>query len=207
MSKTSSSSSSTVNNNKPSLPLPPLSVPSRFGIVQQGVFRSNTPLPNQIPFLKTLGLKTILSLTPEASHPTLSTFYAQNGIEEIPLGMTLWQPYQMKDYRPISDQLVKETLEMILVKKIGPVLIIDPSGIHLTGIIVGCLRKLQHWNFASILVEYRSFAGPTKHRYSDEQYIEMFDTDLVNIPLDPPEWFAEGERMWREEEEEAEEEV
>lgn len=76
-------------------------------------------------------------------------------------------------------------------------------------------------------MQYRSFAGPTKHRYSDEQYIEvrlvshpssrsalgpdlssvfcslqMFDTDLINIPLNPPEWFADGERMWREEEDE-----
>lgn len=89
--------------------------------------------------------------------------------------------------------------------------------------------------------QYRSFAGPTKHRYSDEQYIEvrpsprqsppprstspvhtagdltlasfnffgtqMFDADLVNIPADPPAWYADGERMWREEEEEAEAEA
>lgn len=32
----------------------------------------------------------------------------------------------------------------------------------------------------------------------------MFDTDLINIPQDPPTWYADGERMWREEEEEAE---
>ncbi len=63
---------------------------------------------------------------------------------------------------------------------------------------VGALRMMQGWNFASILVEvglpttttttmmmmmmsgveadgtrkYRAHSGPTKHRYSDEQYIE-----------------------------------
>ena len=41
--------------------------------------------------------------------------------------MTLWQPYQMRDHRPISDQLVKETIEMVLDKTRGPVLVIDPS--------------------------------------------------------------------------------
>lgn len=86
-------------------PQQPLSVPPRFGIVEQGVYRSNTPLPAQvrpialsvglpreltsrvvrfqIPFLKTLALKTIISLTPEASHPTLSAFYTQNGIDMV----------------------------------------------------------------------------------------------------------------------------
>lgn len=39
----SSKTSSTINK-----PPPPLSVPARFGIVQQGVFRSNTPLPTQV---------------------------------------------------------------------------------------------------------------------------------------------------------------
>ena len=33
----------------------------------------------------------------------------------------------------------------------------------------------------------------------------MFDIDLVNVPLDPPEWFADGEKMWREEEDEEDE--
>jgi hypothetical protein len=35
----------------------------------------------------------------------------------------------------------------------------------------------------------------------------MFDTDLINIPQDSPSWYADGERMWREEEEEAEAEA
>ena len=100
-------------------------------------------------------------------------------------------------------------------------------GIHQTGCVVGALRTLQGWNFASIMVEvrpsvwlrtgyadtlrqYRSHSGPTKHRYSDEQYIEvslttsfysacdcpetlrqLFDPDLINVPPSDrlPSWF------------------
>ncbi|CAN0177575.1 unnamed protein product, partial [Ectocarpus sp. 8 AP-2014] len=46
------------------------------------------------------------------------------------------------------------------------------------GTVVACLRKLQRWNLTSIFEEYRRF---TKHkvRVQNEQFIELFDTDLV----------------------------
>jgi len=62
-----------------------------------------------------------------------------------------------------------------------PVLIMDTSGIQETGVLVGCLRRMQRWDFASILVEYRSFAG-ARSRVVNERFIEMFDTDLTTLP-------------------------
>lgn len=50
---------------------------------------------------------------------------------------------------------------------------------------MGCLRKLQRWNLASIFSEYRRFAG-FKVRAMNEQFIELFDTDLVTVPSDAP---------------------
>lgn len=44
---------------------------------------------------------------------------------------------------------------------------------------VGCFRKLQKWNLTSILEEYRRFAG-SKGRILNEQFIELFDIDLVS---------------------------
>lgn len=57
----------------------------------------------------------------------------------------------------------------------------------LVGTIVGCLRKLQRWNLTSIFEEYRRYAGP-KVRVLNEQFIELFDTDLVRVPIDHPKW-------------------
>lgn len=45
---------------------------------------------------------------------------------------------------------------------------------------VGCYRKLQRWALSSILEEYRRYAG-MKVRVLNEQFIELFDTDLVSI--------------------------
>ena len=62
-------------------------------------------------------------------------------------------------------------------------------GRHRTGTIVGCLRKLQRWNLTSIFEEYRRYAGP-KVRVLNEQFIELFDTDLVRLPppINRPKW-------------------
>jgi tyrosine-protein phosphatase SIW14 len=85
---------------------------------------------------------------------------------KIPLGTTLWSP--LTDWKPIRDEIVKSALEIIMDTRNHPVLLIDPYvfpsriqwceadgrlGIHQTGCVVGALRVLQDWNFASILVE------------------------------------------------------
>ena len=58
------------------------------------------------------------------------------------------------------------------------------------GVVVGCLRKIQQWHLSSIFEEYRRYAG-TKVRLQNEQFIELFDTDLVRIPSHPPSWFRD----------------
>ncbi|KAH9444340.1 hypothetical protein Pst134EA_032246 [Puccinia striiformis f. sp. tritici] len=42
------------------------------------------------------------------------------------------------------------------------------GGSHRTGTVVGCLRKLQGWNLASIFEEYRRYAG-AQHHIMNEQ--------------------------------------
>lgn len=56
------------------------------------------------------------------------------------------------------------------------------------GTMIGCLRKLQGWNLTSTLEEYKRFVGP-KIRVLNEQFIELFDVDLVRVPHSPPKWF------------------
>ena len=61
------------------------------------------------------------------------------------------------------------------------------QGRHRTGTVVGCLRKLQRWNLTSIFEEYRRFAGP-RVRVLSEQFIELFDIELVRVPQVKIEW-------------------
>lgn len=82
---------------------------------------------------------------------------------------------------PISEEMVLEALEIILNPRNYPLIIMCNLGRHRTGTIVGCLRKLQKWSLTAIFEEYRRFAG-SKVRVLNEQFIELFDTDLVRIP-------------------------
>ncbi|KAJ3093540.1 hypothetical protein HK100_006559 [Physocladia obscura] len=111
-------------------------------------------------------------------------------------------------WKPLTDEVVKEGLEFVLARSNHPVLVCCTSGIHETGAFVGCLRRLLAWNFNSIVVEYRCFAG-SKARSLIQQFIELFDTDLVTVSRtrhrkqDLPCWYLEYMRSAEEEKEES----
>lgn len=108
---------------------------------------------------------------------------------------------------PITEEAVLQALDLILNPSNYPMMIMCNLGRHRTGknrvhvsfdckekptfyyvgTIVGCMRKLQRWNLTSIFEEYRRYAGP-KVRLLNEQFIELFDTDLVAIPTNKPKW-------------------
>lgn len=70
------------------------------------------------------------------------------------------------------------------------------SGIHEVGILIGILRKLQHWSLSSIIFEYRSYAGPNA-RFNEEQFIELFDETALVLPANLPTWWIEQQEVWR----------
>ncbi|POW08722.1 hypothetical protein PSHT_09459 [Puccinia striiformis] len=53
------------------------------------------------------------------------------------------------------------------------------GGSHRTGTVVGCLRKLQGWNLASIFEEYRRYAG-AQHHIMNEQCKSISSSLKIN---------------------------
>ena len=94
----------------------------------------------------------------------------------------------------MSEEAVKEALEIVLNVNFHPVMVMCTSGVSQTGTLVACLRKMQDWAFSSIIQELRSFEGRTRlhTRYLNEHFVERFDTDLITPPLDAaaPAWFG-----------------
>ena len=151
--------------------------PEAFGMVTSDIYRSAFISPISYPFIKSLNLKTILILSSESPTRLFTSFAEELGIRILSLGMQ--RP--TNNWKPISEELVKEGIEFILDPKHQPALITCSTGIHETGVFVAILRKYQNWNLNSILMEYKSFAG-TKSRYVNEQFIEAFDIDLLAVP-------------------------
>lgn len=149
--------------------------PIRFGIVEPGVYRTDVPKLHNFPFLRQLGLQTCLLLTPEKPLRELVEFFREADIKLIHLGTM-----RSNDWKPVSEDLVKDAIELLVNPETRPVIIMCSSGVHQTGVVVGCLRRLQNWSISACLHEYRMYAD-TKAREMTELFIELFDPDLVSV--------------------------
>ncbi|KYQ91954.1 putative tyrosine phosphatase family protein [Tieghemostelium lacteum] len=155
--------------------------PLNFGMVADDLYRSGQPNELNFPFLEKLQLKKIIFLAPDDPSQQFQNFVEDQDIELIHLGMDTHQ----NPWNPISEEIVISALKIILNPESYPLMVMCNLGRHRTGTVVGCLRKLQRWNLTSIFEEYRRFAG-SKVKLLNEQFIELFDTDLVGIPNNPP---------------------
>ncbi|KAJ3315338.1 hypothetical protein HDV04_003731 [Boothiomyces sp. JEL0838] len=145
-------------------------VPEAYAIVEKNVYRSAAIQQSSFSFYK--NLKTILLLSPELPNKSLLQYSQGKLMIENKINLIhLQQPFKSNSWRPVSEELVKEGLEITLNADNHPLLVMCTSGILETG----CL--------------YRSFAG-NKARYLVEQFIELFDTELVVLPSNLPSWFT-----------------
>ncbi|CAO3690751.1 unnamed protein product [Umbelopsis ramanniana] len=157
--------------------------PLNYGMIKEDLYQSGQPNELNFPFLEKLGLKTVVWLAPEEPNQRFCDFIDDQEIQLYHLGVIS----AVNAWDPITEEAVLEALDIILNPRNYPMMIMCNLGRHRTGTIVGCLRKLQRWNLTSIFEEYRRYAGP-KVRLLNEQFIELFDTDLVRIPETKPSW-------------------
>ncbi|CAM6038133.1 unnamed protein product [Sphagnum compactum] len=174
-----------------------MSVPDAYGVVEAGVYRSKALEVHNLPFLLHLQLRTVLYLSNDSLVRPVIDFLNNHTIKLMHLGVGVWMPEA--SWKPISEELIKYALEIVLDVTNHPILVMCSSGIHQTGTVVGCLRRLQQWNLTPILEEYRRYAK-SKARYANEQFMELFDEDLVTLPEHLPAWFIDQRRMMEEEE-------
>mmetsp|Transcript_5281 Transcript_5281/g.12692 ORF Transcript_5281/g.12692 Transcript_5281/m.12692 type:complete len:171 (+) Transcript_5281:247-759(+) len=162
--------------------------PVNFGLVEDNLYRSGQPNELNFPFLEKLHLKKILYLSPDAPPASFQTFVIDQGIDLQQLGGA-GEDRQSALWSPLSEEVVLTSLQQILDTESNyPLCLMDSVGRNRVGIVVGCLRKLQRWNLTSIFEEYRRYAG-SKVRILNEQFIELFDTDLVTVnPAKKPKW-------------------
>ena len=76
--------------------------------------------------------------------------------------------------------MIVNALKYVLKASNLPVIIMSDEGSNRTGIVVACIRKKQKWNLSCIFEEYRRYDGP-KSDLDCEQFIELFDPDLVSV--------------------------
>ncbi|EST04575.1 Protein-tyrosine phosphatase, SIW14-like protein [Kalmanozyma brasiliensis GHG001] len=160
--------------------------PDNFAMVNSHVYRSSFPKKKHFPFLRTLGLRSVLTLILEEYPETNSTFLDTNGITFFQFGI----PGNKEPFVSIPTDKITAALVTILDRRNHPMLIHCNKGKHRTGCLIGCLRKLQQWSLTTIFDEYRRFSWP-KSRSMDQEFIELYDERAVWRDIDVrwlPKW-------------------
>ncbi|KAN0016244.1 hypothetical protein ACTFIU_006207 [Dictyostelium citrinum] len=62
---------------------PQLSPPALFGTIEPLLYRTNSLYPANFPFIKLLGLKTVVQLSPEVPIKAVSSFFQENNINLV----------------------------------------------------------------------------------------------------------------------------
>ncbi|KAF2075218.1 hypothetical protein CYY_003479 [Polysphondylium violaceum] len=162
---------------------PLLIPPLNFSMVSRGVYRSGYPNKKNHPFLKKLGLKSILYLCPEEYSESNTNFMRKHGIKLLQYRIV----GNKEPFVDIPDEYIRDALVDLLDVRNHPILIHCNKGKHRTGCLVGCLRKLQKWSYTYIFDEYRRFAG-SKVRVLDQQFIELFNLEVPYNKRYKPDW-------------------
>jgi len=162
---------------------PLLIPPLNFAMVARGIYRSGYPNKKNHPFLKKLGLKSILYLCPEEYSETNQNFIRKHGIKLFHYRIV----GNKEPFVDIPEEVIRDALVDLLDVRNHPILIHCNKGKHRTGCLVGCLRKLQKWSLTGIFDEYRRFAG-AKVRVLDQQFIELFDLEIPFNRKYKPTW-------------------
>lgn len=160
--------------------------PTNFGMIEDDMYRSGLAIKLNFAFLEQLRLKTMLYLASEELPDALLDFIEDQGIELVQLAPE--QDELPAPWKPISEDVVLSAMEYLLDPSTYPIYVMCSQGRHRTGTVIGCLRKLQRWILSSIFEEYHRYADG-RGRLANEQFIELFDTDLVNLPTtNRPRW-------------------
>lgn len=160
--------------------------PTNFGMIEDDMYRSGLAIELNFAFLEQLRLKTMLYLASEELPDALLDFIEDQGIELVQLAPE--QDELPAPWKPISEDVVLSAMEYLLDPSTYPIYVMCSQGRHRTGTVIGCLRKLQRWILSSIFEEYHRYADG-RGRLANEQFIELFDTDLVNLPTtNRPRW-------------------
>lgn len=177
----------------------PLYVPPlNFSLVEDRIYRLGFPMPINYPFLKQLGLKTIIYLgdlgQSKGKDGEKKKKKDKHGTADIMDSYTAWvkttditfhhlmmessqEPFTLQEELEQSQASLTKALQLMVDKQNFPILIHSNKGKHRIGVLVGLIRKLlQGWCMSGIFEEYEKFAmGKSEF---DLEFIETWQPEL-----------------------------
>mmetsp|Transcript_533 Transcript_533/g.633 ORF Transcript_533/g.633 Transcript_533/m.633 type:complete len:193 (-) Transcript_533:435-1013(-) len=154
--------------------------PFRFGIVccsysedsqkqkqQETVYRGAYPSLKNFRFLCRLGLKTIISLVPpDKVTQDVVEFCEGNEIK----------------HHVINPGSIDEILLILTNTDSLPAYVHCVDGANKTGMVIACLRTLQHWNMSAIVSEFSRYTKKKIMEDEDKAFVSMYNPRNLEIP-------------------------
>lgn len=123
-----------------------LIVPLGFCKIYDNVYRSSYPATKSLPFIATLGLKSIICLTPSELKKELRDYCEKNSITIFEANVG----YNQEPFIVMSESAVSEAIHIALDHAQRPSLIFCTTGKVKTGCVVACLRKHSPFRWSTV---------------------------------------------------------
>uniref|UniRef100_A0A7S2TEA3 Tyrosine phosphatase n=1 Tax=Lotharella oceanica TaxID=641309 RepID=A0A7S2TEA3_9EUKA len=168
--------------------------PFRFEEIENNVYRGAYPTLRNFPFLLPLKLRTIISLIPEKPTSDLKKFAEKIGAKII------WKKVpKYKEAIALTPEGITDLVESLISLDSLPVYIHCIDGLHVTGLVVMCLRKLMHWRVDKIKAEFARFVPERNVPPAESRFLSAFDGGSAGLllPKAIPKWLFKGNRISR----------
>lgn len=94
------------------------------------------------------------------------------------------------------EQWVKHVLDIIIAKSVtSSILIVGNEETCYDCLLIACLRKLQSWSIVSIINELRFHISSQREIFDLEQFIELFNPEMLSLPSTLPAYLAFHESL------------
>ena len=175
---------------------PALVPPLNFAMVEEGVYRSAYPTEANVAYLRHIGIRHVVLLSIEAlpgpvkrllgadiTGKTATSCTTRGPIRVVVLeDMHTWRLVGMNSGDDFSRRDVMRALDFAVDRQWHPVLFACPLGELQTNVLVGCMRRYQHWSLASIFSECELFTNVCRTLRSSVLFlIESWDPDTFPI--------------------------
>ncbi|KAI9808383.1 MAG: hypothetical protein M1827_007480 [Pycnora praestabilis] len=146
-------------------------------------------MSRNLPFLESLKLKTVISLTPEPLTDNIRQWAGTYGIRLLHIR----PEKEAKKSAPLQSNQARDILAVILDREQSPLYIHCLNGSETTSLAICALRKLQFWTHPTIFSEMLRFSDI---RTSSEIFLDRLGIRdngiIVRIPKAPVPWLWQG---------------
>lgn len=167
--------------------------PLRFNIVQPDLCRGGYPRRANFPFLESLKIKTIISLTPDPitidTDPQLFEYANDRNITLVHIECAQSGKGKKRGV-PMGYAAVLKALKFMIHKQYAPVYLHCLNGGQVTSLVIACLRKLQFWSSIAIFNEFINFT--TNITVNDRTFVDGFKGEMSIQTNDKADWLWVG---------------